>query len=61
MIKILRQLKTAHANWHEVNIGNVIQETEGAGYHRKGTVTELLVKGEIVQTPFAIFKAKIKE
>ena len=52
------KVSKADGNEKEITLAEVIEQTEGCGYWKEGTVEEMLLDGLEVWTPFATYKAE---
>lgn len=52
------KVNKADGSEKEITLAEVIEQTEGCGYWKEGTVKEMLTNGFEVWTPFAIYKAQ---
>lgn len=60
-MNIERKYKDPDEKWIKTNIENCLYYTEQAGYWKTGTVLDMLMNGQIVFTPFAIYRKKCKK
>ena len=53
---ILRKYKEPDALWEEITLDEAIERLEGAGYWKKNTVKGMLLEGQTLWTPWALFQ-----
>ena len=58
-MEVVRRFKEAGAKWEPVTLQKCIDNTEGSGCWKQGTVEQMLKDGITVFTPFAEFRADV--